>query len=93
MREENMNGHSPGPWEATRNTDCECLHLLGANGALIIDLPLGIVRGEDARLIAAAPELLEACKELAEVPGIVDAMPVNVWDAIESAIAKAEGHD
>ncbi len=42
----------------------------------------------DAIAISALPDLYNALKELTTVPGIVDAMPVFVWDMIESAIEK-----
>jgi hypothetical protein len=41
-------------------------------------------------LIAAAPQMLEALKDVFGVPGIVDCMPVSIWDKIEYAIQKAE---
>lgn len=100
--------HTPGPW---------ALHIRGKHGAVTIpesgpyvctvegayrdgdsdELPL-----EDARLIAAAPELLEASKAiLAELrrwrdnkpeqwDEMVDAGMCNAWDGIKAAIAKAE---
>ena len=53
---------------------------------------------EDARLIAASPDLLAAAKamlaalesvDFSPLPGIYDTIP---WAALEQAIAKAEGN-
>lgn len=53
-----MSGHTPGPWA-----------VLGDKGCLIVDGPDTSYDGEylnsaDVHLIAAAPELLEACQGL-----------------------------
>jgi hypothetical protein len=52
----------------------------------------------DAHLIAAAPDLLAACKEALSWPGFaaseVDGRPIpdgmEIWDRIKAAIAKAQ---
>ena len=67
-----MSGHTPGPWEVL-DEDRRCVYRLGENGFNIFSLSL--VNGgsheesapheeqvANARLIAAAPELLEACQ-------------------------------
>jgi hypothetical protein len=82
--------HTPGPWrlikaDATKrrpwplfSVDAEeMLHLL-------TDEPLDEA---DARLIAAAPDLLEALKEIADGPRSVR----DLKAIAEAAIAKAEG--
>jgi hypothetical protein len=73
-----MTAHSPGPWRVVfvlgRGTDWESTEILDANGAVVIEGGAdyegqGWAHGEtdmteaDARLIAAAPELLAALKE------------------------------
>jgi hypothetical protein len=59
------------------------------------DATVSIVREEaiaNARLIAAAPELLEACEEaLGTLNGAEIALPGYVVSALERAIAKATG--
>jgi len=89
-----MSKHTPGPWE---------LHL-GYNGAFRIEKD-GVVitdRGPyldrhlemhaNARLIAAAPDLLEALKEAREVMGQEpSARVINAAIKIREAIKKAEG--
>jgi hypothetical protein len=47
----------------------------------------------NARLIVASPDMYTAIKELLDVPGIVDCMPVNIWDMLNNAIDKAEGKE
>jgi hypothetical protein len=42
----------------------------------------------NARLIVAAPELLEALKNLKNDDGSI---PAHAWNLVKSAIAKAEG--
>ena len=43
-----------------------------------------------ACLIAAAPDLLEACKKITETVDGLD-MSAELWDDLHAAIAKAEG--
>lgn len=102
-----MNKHTPGPWVATAVSEYEwSIH--NANGhpaphALVIapngDLLRRMRSRANARLIAAAPEMLEAL-EIAflalgreggnavgtSVPGVRDA-----WLKARAAIARAEG--
>ena len=96
-----MSKHTPGPW-VVGNVDPLNFGVLRDWG---ID-PIGFVYGPsfpersevgqralaNARLIAVAPELLEALKELMEYAGIIeercDAVATN---KARAAIAKAEG--
>lgn len=58
--------HTPGPWEAVSNLVRTARTPTGG-GFLVAECPANIgSRLEDARLIAAAPELLEACQTFAE---------------------------
>ena len=80
--------HTPGPWKATRNNI----------GVRSIDAPVCRVwmlrSGQgvaNARLIAAAPDLLEALKMMLE-GGLEGPTPQAIETAL-AAIAKAEGRD
>jgi hypothetical protein len=56
----------------------------------------GILRGvltANARLIAAAPDLLEACKRIHNYFMGTGGDPLGVDQVVEKAIAKAEGRD
>jgi hypothetical protein len=80
--------HTPGPW---RSTDKRCgatnvpdAFVISADGTQICR---HLDRFEDARLIAAAPELLAACRAaLANFGG-----DTEVADMLRAAVAKAEG--
>jgi hypothetical protein len=50
-------------------------------------------RQGNAALIQASPDMYEAIRDLMNVPGIVDCMPVNIWDELEKAKKKAEGEN
>lgn len=94
------NKHTPGPWEAISNLVRTRCTPDGNGGFLIAECPPNIgSRLENARLIAAAPELLEACK-MAEgainrsVSGM-KSVSIPEWGALiavmQRAIAKATG--
>jgi len=86
--------HTPGPWRAFKtvfdqhaveafNSDekeTECLCRVDGWGSEI-DIA-------NARLIAAAPELLEALKAVVAISD----RKHDAWDAAEAAIAKAKGN-
>jgi hypothetical protein len=90
-----MSEHTPGPWIAkhrhseAKATDDEIYGL-----GWYIEGPPEPMRGQfakaaDARLIAAAPQMLAALE--AALPGIRRASQPNVEDMIVAAIAKARG--
>jgi hypothetical protein len=112
-----MSKHTPGPWTAKRGSN-ETLgypwEVMGPDGKTICDILLDhndeAVTGEDleraeanARLIAAAPALLEALREAERVirwaaqesAGRVKAEIIGGWlyhaDKCRAAIAQAEG--
>jgi len=84
-----MDAHTPGPWSARFDHDATgypCYFLHGVSG----DEKRNVQRlAANARLIAAAPELLEALN------GLLNALPsATTHPAIKAAravIAKAEG--
>ena len=73
--------HTPGPWEVHKMTSTYQIPIW-AESKWIGNIDAGIdadIAEANARLIAAAPELLEACKEAFGVltePGIMD---VDKW--------------
>ena len=98
-----MSKHTPGPWEVDYETEyltapsrvwinAECLQHV----ALIDGMP-SATKDANARLIAAAPDLLAVAQELAasaEYWSEYD-VPIGIVDRLRSAIAKATGgqHD
>ena len=85
--------HSSGPWKAIDQGEGPRgkslgICIVGPSGLPMFFLPRGTERHmANAQLIAAAPELLEA---LREVIAITDRNH-EVWDKAKAAIAKAEG--
>lgn len=86
--------HTPGPWMIFEGGDIGSAAVRTPEHTVI---KAGTVKGEtigvamqNAKLIAAAPELLEACK------GLLEMVPAQYLDSIvcedaRAAIAKAEG--
>ena len=85
--------HTPGPWFFDKRTLS-----IGFAGGWIASIDdqyregegLGVIF-DDAHLIAAAPELLEALKSLADTPAHDTKAIAEAWDKAYKAIAKAEG--
>ena len=90
----NETKHTPGPWEAVGLTVCQVPPggreiIFGAHNTRSGDKD---ERQANARLIAAAPELLEALRGLVETSETRDRLAIE--DALihaRAAIAKAEG--
>ena len=82
-----MSGHTPGPWKVTPDSWVMTDTNPSQGIAKIITHVVGFP--ENARLIAAAPDLLEACRKAL---AILHYHNSNVTAAsVEAAIAKAEG--
>ncbi len=89
-----MSKHTPGPWTIERNergTSIKAIGPLQAEeyaGSAWLD-----VSDVDARLIAAAPDLLAVCQELEQSASYWSEydVPLGIVDRIKSAIAKATG--
>lgn len=104
--------HTPGPWRAQRNN--AFWEIAPAEGAGVGDVPFRIgdvcasapdlpdggLQEANARLIAAAPELLEALTEIrdeiARAPYVVrshflETGALVIWERAWRAVAKAEG--
>jgi len=86
--------HTPGPWTVIENSSGK--HLVCADHPQAAHFDIALTSGPDsvanARLIAAAPELLEACQryiaEREEIGLSCDSAAVR---GIRAAIAKATG--
>ena len=90
--------HTPGPWEAVGNLVRSPMHQPEG-------LPRGVQIGDcrdgyflsnteeakaNARLIAAAPDLLEALSKLIDAVSVrIDDPRIHLFDAARAAIAKA----
>jgi hypothetical protein len=87
-----MSKHTPGPWEVyTPMSSDSTFGIDGPHGEAVIffgrDKENGIYSIHNARLIAAAPELLEALQQLC-----ADELHTQEkWDNARAAIAKATG--
>ena len=81
--------YTPGPWEWDG-------YGITHNEKDVVGVSAGqdlIISEADANLIAAAPDLLEACKELFECTKGSAWVDGELFDQIETAIDKAEGKD
>ena len=94
--------HTPGPWKAVEAAynPPGWLWVQNDPGALLADvhqnvnIPLA-ARNANARLMAAAPDLLEACKAVLEVHPLPHGMNERrgVMAMVEAAVAQATGND
>jgi hypothetical protein len=81
-----MSKHTPGPWRVLygeRNGDTQIM-------AQDDYFRVAVTGAADARLIAAAPDMLAALKALVEPPDLRD-LRIEDWQNAIAAIAKAEG--
>ena len=92
---EGVSKHTPGPWRIDEWGDivaglrdiAETAHIWNDGG----DDTLPEMRRANARLIAAAPDLLAACKALLDaIEGDSIAYWHPIWDDVRAAIAAAE---
>jgi hypothetical protein len=92
--------HTPGPWLLGENTPSELDQPIYANGTegcvgiCNVDLDEAEEAEANARLIAAAPDLLAACKWFIDPPHPIGSNAEKVLKFAEiarQAIAKAEG--
>ncbi len=103
MTDETTGKHTPGPWEVgdggVRGSEhtIYCSDRTGSAVATVKFEPIDLTgrspheRAANARLIAAAPDLLAACKMVADIA--VSWSPITPGDIaqVRAAIAKAEG--
>ena len=79
--------HTPGPWKE-RNPHKGAWELRCPKGNLVCWVTLA--KEKNARLIAAAPDLLAACKAALNIRS-TDPDDPRVFEILYNAIAKAEG--
>ena len=86
-----MSGHTPGPWVVDAGKPLMVLAESGGFAVLISEAGRKVTTTDkaNARLIAAAPDLLEAAKAMTEPAGEIAYR--ERWMALKAAIAKAEG--
>jgi hypothetical protein len=91
-----MNKHTPGPWNVNDDTDISGVENDPKNECVgpvdVAHVYLRTVSGRteaNARLIAAAPYLLEALQNLENDDGSI---PKHAWDIVQDAINKAIGN-
>jgi hypothetical protein len=90
--------HTPGPWEILGGNDPEFPSVVSPRFGEICDLENGLGGGRaNARLIAAAPELLAALQSIIKAADDPDnerdsdfVADID-WEIIRAAIAKATG--
>lgn len=91
-----MGKHTPGPWKFSQVESH--LGVWGANEYRVFSIHKGVVPGNaDAALIAAAPDLLEACKLVAFSGAPCECRAeseraVCFHEVVRAAIAKAGGN-
>ena len=82
--------HTPGPWYLHDGLMGYEIHNKNLIVAHITTEPNAVSEDANARLIAAAPELLEALEALIGADG-PDYIRSKYWDMARAAIAKARG--
>jgi hypothetical protein len=87
--------HTTGPWHASQYLDNGEWGVLNKDNVIVVGVSWHITK-EDAQLIAAAPELLEACKAMVEDEAFEDLCQgigeIPKWlELAKAAIYKARG--
>jgi hypothetical protein len=84
--------HTPGPWEPLTDRHCELLIFAPSAEEFVCGVTVFLPDAEaNARLIAAAPDLLVSLKEMLEVWEEDPAYGAMHAEKARAAIAKAEG--
>lgn len=85
--------HTSGPWQVQiTGGEVECVSGAGPGLWAVVQGPDYDTRAANARLIAAAPDLLEALEAIAEMThNAAGGMHAEIYDAARAAIAKAKG--
>jgi hypothetical protein len=86
-----MTNHTPGPWVFIESNDARIPdRITSATGSPVASGSIGINR-HDARLIAAAPDLLAALRGLLDDPYLSDPINTDRMAQARAAITKAIG--
>lgn len=85
-----MSKHTPGPWFFESSGEAYEIFICDENGDVVDSVAGEVVNEEDARLIAAAPELLEALQEVERKLGWI-AIGSELLEKTRAVIAKATG--
>ena len=87
--------HTPEPWNVGEGPHKRNREVFDGNGFLVADCRTCCKEPEtekaNARLIAAAPDMLEALRELLADPYLSDPINADRMTCARAAIAKAEG--
>lgn len=100
-----MSAHTPGPWQVTGQAESARYIVVravmsnGKPGRIVARVPFNkegdvvYTDASDANLIAAAPDLLAALRDLVSAEGLPEgyANRAMLIDAARAALAKAEG--
>lgn len=85
-----MSAHTPGPWRAENiGAGTEAWGVVATSGVSVVEHDF--VGGHDAFLIAAAPDLLDACVEFVRKCECGEARSTRSYQQMKAAIQKAEG--
>ena len=84
-----MGAHSIGPWSVVKKYNGTVV--IAAHGGLVASMEAGSqsMRDANASLIAAAPDLLEACRAALCRDDIADD---EIGDVLRAAVKRAEGN-
>jgi len=83
-----MSGHTPGPWFVKSYGGDQYVRHWCVSGPSVHMYTSNKASLPDMYLIAAAPDLLEALKNLENDDGSI---PSHAWEMVQKAIAKATG--
>ena len=83
-------GYTPGPWEIEDCSNGGKVVKRGGPGK-VLQSHIQVIPDDDAYLIAAAPELLEACKQALLRLNDLGNGSVRTKQILQAAINKAEG--
>ena len=87
-----MSKHTDGPWETSVNSENQWDVCEAGGGDMIASLSGCDHQEEQARLIAAAPDLLKACLEARRmVTNCTGNWEIGVGEMLDAAIDKADG--